>query len=124
MHKTITLLGEPKSTGSIYKTRSRPFPGIYMSKAGKTMKKSYIEQTTRQWANKPLTGDISIHVRLYFGTKRKSDIDNFHKLSFDSFTKIVWVDDSQIQKMFVEKFYDKKNPRIEITILEAFKVLH
>lgn len=88
-----------------------------MSKEGKTVKLSYIEQATSQWANKPLTDDVSVHVGLYFGTKRKADIDNFHKLSFDALTKIVWVDDSQIQKMTVEKFYDKKNPRIEITIL-------
>lgn len=88
-----------------------------MSKEGKKVKASYVEQTIAQWPNKPLTGDVTVHVGLYFGTKRKADIDNFHKLSFDALTKIVWVDDSQIQKMTVEKFYDKKNPRTEITIL-------
>ena len=88
-----------------------------MTKDGKVVKASYVEQTLEQWHSVPLQGLLEIHVGLYFGTKRKSDIDNFHKLSFDSLSKIVWVDDKQIQKMTVEKFYDKSSPRIEITIL-------
>lgn len=115
---TITLLGEPKSTGSIYRAVSRgKFAGVYMSKAGKTIKASYVRQTLAVWHSSPITGDVSVNVRLYFGTKRRSDIDNFHKLSFDALTKIVWEDDSQIQKMTVEKFYSKENPRIEIDII-------
>lgn len=115
---TIILLGEPKSTGSIYKSVNRgKFSSIYMSKEGKALKDSYIRQTTLQWRNLPLQGDIEIKVDIYFGTKRRSDIDNFHKLSFDALTGIVWDDDSQIQKMTVTKNYCKENPRIEITIL-------
>ena len=115
---TITLLGEPKSTGSIYRAVSRGrFAGVYMSKQGKSMKESYIAQAISQWHSVPLQGDIEIDVKIWFGTKRRSDIDNFHKLSFDALTGIVWEDDSQIQKMTVTKNYDKSDPRIVITVL-------
>jgi len=115
---TITLLGEPKSTQHIYKMTCRGrFASMYMSKEGKMIKDSYILQSRLKWANKPVTGDVTVYIKLYFGTKRKADIDNFGKLLLDSLTGIVWEDDSQIQKMTVEKHYDKLNPRIEIDIV-------
>lgn len=113
----ITLKGNPISTGSIYKSRCMGrFPCIYITPAGKALKKSYVEQAKKQYRANPLELPLMITVSLYFGTKRKYDWDNFHKLSMDSLTGIVWVDDSQIQKALVTKNYDKKNPRIEIEI--------
>lgn len=47
---------------------------------------------------------------------RKSDWDNFHKLSMDALTGIVWADDSQIVEANVRKEYDPKKPRIEIVV--------
>ena len=113
----IVLLGEPKSTGSIYKMVCRgKFGTYYMSAEGKKKKESYIEQVAKQYKGAILDGDIHIDIKLYFGTKRRVDWDNFHKLSMDSLTGIVWTDDSQIQKATVEKFFDKENPRIELEI--------
>lgn len=51
---------------------------------------------------------------LYFGAKRKADWDNFHKLSMDALTGIVYLDDSQVVKATVTKRYDKQRLRIEI----------
>lgn len=113
----IILKGEPLSTGSIYRATCRgKFPTTYMTTTGKALKESYGWQAKSQWKDKPLSGELEIAIKLYFGTKRKADWDNFHKLSMDALTGIVWVDDSQIQKATVEKFYDKQKPRIEITI--------
>jgi Holliday junction resolvase RusA-like endonuclease len=114
----INLKGEPKSTSHIYSMTCRGrFASMYMNKNGKMVKASYIKQTLEQWHSSPITGDVEIHVKLYFGTRRKADIDNFGKLILDSLTDIVWEDDSQIQKMLVEKFYCKEDPRIELSIL-------
>ena len=114
----IILLGEPKTTNNVWRNSCRGgFSVVYMSPVGKTIKDSYIAQTRSQWQNKPIIGDVELDVKIYFGTKRKCDIDNFHKLSFDAMSGIVYEDDSQIKKMTVEKFYDKENPRIEITVL-------
>jgi Holliday junction resolvase RusA-like endonuclease len=115
--KTIILKGEPKSTGAIYKITCRGrFGSYYVSQQGKAVKQSYIKQTLSQWKDKPISENVYVNIRLYFGTKRKADIDNFNKLLLDSMTGIVWIDDSQIQKMTIEKFYDKLDPRIEIGI--------
>ena len=115
----ITLKGNPISSQHIYKMRSfGKFVSMYISKRGKEVKASYQQQASKQWKGKMLEGDVEIDIKLYFGTKRKSDWDNFHKVSMDALSGIVWVDDVQIQKATVEKFYDKDFPRIELNINE------
>ncbi len=114
----ITLKGNPRSTGTIYKIVCRGrFGSYYVSNEGKATKEAYILEATNQWRKAPLKGDLEIGIKLYFGTKRRCDWDNFHKLSMDALTGIVWVDDSQIRKATVEKFYNKEAPRIEIDLV-------
>lgn len=117
-NRVIILKGSPKTTGRLYATVCRGrFPTRYLVPEAKALKEDYSKQVKTQWKEKPIEGDIVISIKLYFKTKRKCDWDNFHKLSMDALTGIVWNDDSQIQKATVEKFYDKENPRIEITII-------
>ncbi len=113
----IVLHGEPKSTSHIYKiTCKGHFASMYMGREGRAIKNSYIKQTKLQWKNKPLVGNLSIYIELYFGTKRKHDIDNYGKILLDSLSGIVYKDDSQIVDMRVIKKYDKNKGRIEIDI--------
>jgi Holliday junction resolvase RusA-like endonuclease len=113
----LILKGKPKSTSHIYKMTCRGrFASMYMSADGKALKESYAWQAKEQWKEPVLIGDIYVSMKIYFDTKRKSDIDNFNKLTFDSLTGIVWQDDSQIRKILIEKFYDKNSPRIEICV--------
>ena len=90
-----------------------------MTQKGKTLKESYQWQAKSQWMQKPIETDVEIDIKIYFGTKRRSDWDNFHKLSMDALSGIVWEDDSQIIKATVEKHYSKENPRIEIEIIKG-----
>jgi Holliday junction resolvase RusA-like endonuclease len=64
----------------------------------------------RKWPDKPLKGGVGMHVTLYFGTKRKADWVNFHKLSCDALNGIAYDDDSQIWQVTVALAYDKENP--------------
>jgi len=113
----ITLLGEPLSTGSIYKSICRgKFASVYMSTQGKALKESYQWQAKAQYRGLPLDGQLKVEMELYIGTKRKCDIDNFNKLCFDALTGTVWVDDSQIQQLTIKKGYSKENPRITMKI--------
>jgi Holliday junction resolvase RusA-like endonuclease len=54
---------------------------------------------------------VELEIGLYFGTKRKADWDNFHKLSCDALTGIVYDDDSQVRRVVVEKHFDKARAR-------------
>jgi Holliday junction resolvase RusA-like endonuclease len=115
--RTIVLSGEPKSTQHIYGLACRGrFPQRYMTPASKRLKREYQLEARTQWRGKPLTGDIDLSVTLYFGTKRKADWDNFHKLNCDALNGIAYEDDSQIKRATVAVAYDKHNPRIEITV--------
>lgn len=113
----ITLLGKPISTNGAYKTMCRGnFPSRYLSNKARELKESYGWQAKSQWKGKPIEGPIKVTINTYHDNKRKNDWDNFHKISMDSLTGIVWIDDSQIVQALVTKHYDKKNPRIEIII--------
>jgi Holliday junction resolvase RusA-like endonuclease len=88
-----------------------------MTTQGKLIKRGYQLEAKAQWRKKPLEGELEVWVTLFFGTKRKADLDNFNKILLDSLTGIVYVDDSQIHALHIQRDYDKKKPRIEISIV-------
>jgi Holliday junction resolvase RusA-like endonuclease len=87
-----------------------------MTGEGKALKEQYQWEAKAQWKGKPLEGDIEVSITLYFGTKRRADLDNFNKLSLDGLTGVAYLDDSQIAKLTIERGYDKLKPRIEVTV--------
>lgn len=113
----ITLLGEPISTGSLYRSHCKfGHPVVYMTAKGKQLKQDYQWQAKSQYKKPVTTEPVELTVELFFKTKRKSDVDNFSKILLDSLSGIVYEDDVQIQKLATTKNYDKENPRIEVTI--------
>lgn len=48
--------------------------------------------------------------------RSESTPGNYHKISMDALTGIVWEDNSQIGDAVVHGRHDKGNPRMEITI--------
>lgn len=63
----------------------------------------------------PLAGELLLSVRV-FRPMRRGDLDNTLKACQDSLTGIAYQDDSQITRIEAERFDDKTNPRIEVTI--------
>lgn len=63
------------------------------------------------------TKDIEVEINLYMPDKRKRDVDNFCKSLLDTL-KIydIYKDDSQIQRLVVEKYYQKGKPETVIEI--------
>jgi len=113
----ITLKGNPQSTNHIYKITSKPFPHVYLTANGRAIKEGYVWEAISQKSGKTLSDNLSIEVDLYFGDKRKRDIDNHLKIALDALTDAkVWEDDKQIMEAIIRKKYDKENPRIEIAI--------
>ena len=111
----ITLKGKPISTSHIYRGAGTGRKWFMSSKA-KALKEDYQWQAKEQWDKVLILDPIVVDISLYFGDKRKRDWDNWHNLSMDALSGVVWVDDVQIQKATVEKCFDKEDPRIEIEI--------
>lgn len=110
----ITLKWKPISTQNAYLQHGKI---KFMKKEAKAMKNSYILQTRLQYTWRPLLDPLEIEIKLFFWDKRIRDWDNWHKISMDSLTWIVFDDDSQIKKATVEIMeIDKLNPRIELII--------
>jgi Holliday junction resolvase RusA-like endonuclease len=113
----IKLAGEPRSTSHIYHYHCQGgFPKGYMNAVGKALKIDYQWQAKSQWKGKMVDEPLTVSMELFFGTKRKQDVDNYNKLVLDALTGIVWQDDSQIKSLTITKNYDKANPRVELTI--------
>lgn len=113
----IILKGSPMTTNGLYATACRGrFPTRFMVGKAKALKEDYAWQARSQWKGGPIEDQLSVSILIFFGTKRKADWDNFHKLSMDALTGIVWEDDSQIMRAEVEKLYDKSDPRLEILV--------
>ena len=114
----ITLTGAPQSTNHIYKSVCRGNrPCVYMTNEGKALKEKYQWETRAQYRGELIANEpLEIWVTLYFANNLRRDWDNWHKISMDALTGIVWKDDSQIVMATITKKIDKKNPRIEIFI--------
>jgi crossover junction endodeoxyribonuclease RusA len=91
-----------------------------MTKIGKDIKEDYVKQIKSQYKGKPIEEDVEMEVVLYFGDKKRRDIDNYGKL-LDCLNGTILVDDSQIQKLTIKKDYSKEEPRIEIVIKPLLK---
>lgn len=111
--KRIVLKGNPLSTSHIYLSRGKM---RFMKKEAKDRKEQYAWEAKGQYKGQPIQKDITVDIVLYFGDKRKRDIDNFNKLWMDSLEGIVYEDDKQIQELHTIKSYDKQDPRIEVFI--------
>jgi Holliday junction resolvase RusA-like endonuclease len=87
-----------------------------MTAEGKALKEAYQWEARAQYRGEPLAKPLKLTVALFFGDRRRRDWDNYHKLSMDALTGIVWEDDSQIVEATVRTGYDKANPRIEVQV--------
>jgi len=111
----IILKGNPLSTQSAYLQHGKI---RFMKKEAKERKEQYSWEAKSQWKKKVTDKPLSIRIDIFFGDKRIRDWDNYHKLSMDALSGIVWEDDSQIKEAHVTVSYNKENPRMEITIKE------
>jgi Holliday junction resolvase RusA-like endonuclease len=88
----------------------------FLTKTGKDLKRLIGLELMTQWKHEVLKGDVTVNVIFYFKDNRK-DIDNCLKATLDCMTGIIWEDDRQITELHVYKEIDKKNPRVEISVL-------
>ena len=115
---SLTLKTLPLSTNQLYRVfRNRSI----LSARGRENKEAIAWEARAQYKGQPLKGPVRLKIALYWGDRRKHDIDNIKTL-LDSLNGIVWEDDGQVTDLHVTKEYDKENPRVEI-LLEELKSL-
>lgn len=111
----IILIGKPISVNSLYRGRR------FLTNAGKKIKNDYYCQALLQYGGEMMLGDVCISMKVYFKSKKASDLDNVLKATLDSLTGVIWKDDRQIVDIRAVKLQDKLNPRIELEIYEETK---
>ena len=117
------LKWNPLSTNHIYKMTCRwKFAQMYMTAEWRKLKENYQIQARCQKLEPIYTNEeIKVKAIIYFGDRRKRDLDNHNKLWQDALSWIVFKDDKQITDLHIIKWYDKENPRIEINIEPILK---
>jgi Holliday junction resolvase RusA-like endonuclease len=80
-----------------------------------------IKQLLEQFSKlnrKPISGPVELECHYYRDTHRHADLSNLHEGIQDCLTYArVWIDDSIVESHDgSRKHYDKKNPRVELTI--------
>lgn len=88
-----------------------------LSKKYRDTKTALALETRSQWNFEPLEGMLACTLHLYFGDKRKRDVDAYIKILLDSMEGICYENDNQINELHVYRNYDKQNPRTEVELL-------
>lgn len=64
-----------------------------------------------------IEGSLSVSIKLNPPTLRSYDVDNFNKGVFDALSKCgFWLDDSQVQRLVIEKGSKTKGGNTEVTV--------
>ena len=91
-----------KDNEKVFNKAGRPF----LSKRFKDYQKDVAYQAMQQ-ISRPVEGDIEVRAMFFMKNRKHSDLANIPKGIFDSFNKIVWLDDRQIKVCHLEVYYDK-----------------
>jgi len=98
-----------------------PGKGAKISERGRIYRTNAIGAVYEQLRRRPqaLQQDVQVKIILFPPNRAKRDLDNFFKAIFDSLTHAgVWVDDSQIKRIFAEWGPVTKLGRAELTITD------
>lgn len=78
----------------------------------------YVKRIMSSQQYTTFTCPVEVKLIFTFGTKSRHDLDNYQKLTNDSLRGILWLDDSQIQKITSIKRYEHGKSE---TIIEVSK---
>lgn len=91
--------------------------GKYVGEAGQIFKKEVWKRCQAAGLTSPLTGRVSVTVRIY-RPENRGDLDNFMKALLDAIKGYVYVDDRQVYELHAFKDLDRLKPRVELTVNE------
>jgi Holliday junction resolvase RusA-like endonuclease len=70
---------------------------------------------------KMIENPVSLQLNFYFPDYKRRDVLNYTKSLCDALSGLVYKDDSLIEIANIQKFIDKKKPRVEIKVEEIDK---
>lgn len=109
--------GNHVSTNNAY--ANIPKRGRCLTRRGRALKKMVSELVRLTYKGPILEDPLDMSIRYVFCDRRQRDVNNFDKLIVDACHNIIFKNDLQIQRMFLEKYVDKKNgPYTEIMVFK------
>ena len=98
--------------------------GVYLSKKGRLYSGKVLDAVRVQNCADRIDIEIRVEVDLYPPDKRIRDLDNYMKALLDSLTKAdVWVDDSQIDQLSIQRGERIKLGAVLVRIYRAESIL-
>lgn len=89
-----------------------------MTKEGKDFIEFARIEARSQYQGESLKGRLKVVYEIFFPDNRRTDLDNRLKIMSDSFEGIIFVNDSQIDELTIKRKFDKKIPRVEVSVEE------
>ncbi len=109
-----TIHGVCPSKSNCYRIGDK---GLFKTKALAEYEKAFYLQCNK-YRNRNITGLFEFHVQVFYPANR-ADLDNSLKVVMDCLQEVKAIEnDNKCVKIIAEKFIDKKDPRIEFTIIE------
>lgn len=115
VHKSITFTvpGKTVSKSNAYRICGKR---LRKTKECKDWEAAIRKVAASAHSGEPHEGTVYLKISLYFPDKRRRDIDNPLKSILDAMNGVIYKDDSQVFRIFVEKDIDRDDPRIEVTV--------
>ena len=111
----VTITTPYVSTNALY-TINRYNGKRVLTKKARVHKEAIAWEAKEQiGSSKPMAGELHVDIHWYMPDQRRRDIDNI-KMVIDSLTGVLWKDDSNIWTLYMHKYVDKENPRIEVVV--------
>ncbi len=106
-------------SSKVIKSGGKYIPMVYVQDSVHLFRKQ-VAEIACQLVSEPLLGRVAINIVVHQKNNRTSDIDNFIKGLLDALTKAaVWVDDSQVDKITIERGRPINGGLCVIEILEV-----
>lgn len=113
----FTVPGPPRSKART-RTKGRQFFTDPVTRAHEkhVAQRAMLAARTAKWEK--TAGPVAVTIRLFYSTKNRRDIDRAINAALDGVTQsaAVWNDDSQVDQVTAQRWYEPGNPRTEIAI--------
>jgi crossover junction endodeoxyribonuclease RusA len=89
----------------------------YTTKEAKQYKQGAKLRALTQGMRPILDGEVSLLITV-FRPRKTGDLDNHLKVLLDSLNGVAYADDKQVAEIFISRFEDAANPRVEVRVME------